>query len=131
LAASLVAGIKEFRKNVSPDFLFIEPSEMVVTSEMRNVIRMGLRDTKYAIGPFITLVPGTAFQNLWQERRPLLLGQMAGAGLVALSKSDLLSAGQMAEIMDILKDYGNSIIPLSSQTGSGIEEVVKTIAGVL
>ena len=71
LATSLVSEIKKFRRDIDPDFLFIEPSEIVVTREMRIVSSMGLRDVKYATGPFITLVDGPAFEVSWEERRPL------------------------------------------------------------
>jgi G3E family GTPase len=128
LAAGLVASIKDFRRNMRPDFLFIEPSEMVVTSEMRSVTSMARRDMTYDIGPFITLVDGPAFPTLWQERRPLLLGQLTGADLVVVSKADLMDAGRMAEIINTLKAHCYDIIQLSARSGSGIEEVVKTIA---
>jgi G3E family GTPase len=114
---------------MNPDFLFIEPSEMVVAAEMRNATSMGRRDVTYDIGPFITLVDGPAFPSLWQERRTLLLGQVAGADLVAVSKSDLMDAGRIEEIIHTLTAHWNGIIQLSARSGLGIEEVVKTIAG--
>ncbi len=129
MAASLVASIKDFRRNMSPDFLFIEPSEMGVASEMRNATSMGRRDVTYDIGPFITLVDGPAFPSFWQERRTLLLGQVAGADLVAVNKSDLMDAGRIENIIHTLAAHRNGIIQLSAHSGLGIEEVVKTIAG--
>jgi G3E family GTPase len=131
LAASLVAGIKDFRRNHSPDYLFIEPSELVVTAEMRNVVRMGLRDIIYEVGPYITLINGLDFQALWRERRPLLLGQINLADIVALSQADLLNSEQVAEILDILKPHCDDAILLSSRSGAGIEEMLKTVEGVL
>ncbi len=128
LAASLVASIKDFRRNMTPDFLFIEPSELVVTSEIRNVTSMAHRDVAYDIGPFITLVAGPDFPTLWQERRPLLLGQLAGADLVAVSKSDLMDAGRVAEINHTLGPHCGYLIQLSARSGLGIEEVMKTFA---
>jgi G3E family GTPase len=128
LAASLVASLKDFRRNMGPDFLFIEPSELVVTSEMRDVTSMGRRDVTYDIGPFITLVDGPAFPTLWQERRPLLLGQLAGADMVAISKSDLVDAGRLEEIYQSLKGYCRDLIQLSTRSGAGLEEVLKTFA---
>ena len=131
LAAGLVASLKEFHRKVRPDFLFIEPSELVATSEMRNVTSMARRDVTYDIGPFITLVEGPAFLTLWQERRPLLLGQLAGADLVAVSKSDLMDADGIEEIINTLtlEAHCNGISQLSARSGLGIEEVVKIIAG--
>ena len=129
MAASLVACVKEFKRQSSPDFLFIEPSEMVPTLEMRDLTLLGRRNMAYDLGPFITLVEGSAFQTLWQERQPLLLAQMAGADLVAVSKSDLIDAGRMAEIVDILQAHTHGILQLSTRSGLGLKEVVKAIAG--
>ncbi len=129
LAASLVAGIKEFRRNISPDYLFVEPSELVVTAEMRSVIKMGLRDIAFTIGPFITLVDGVNFGMLWEERRPLLLGQITGADLVALTKTDSLPlTAQAAEMVALLQAYCPQVLLLSSRTGLGVKEVMQVIA---
>lgn len=129
LAASLVAGIKEFRRSISPDYLFVEPSELVVTAEMRNVIRMGLRDIAFTIGPYITLIDGVNFGMLWEERRPLLLGQITGADLVALTKTDSLPlTAQAAEMVALLQAYCPQVLLLSSRTGLGVKEVMQVIA---
>ena len=113
---------------MGPDYLFIEPSGLVVTSEMRNVTAMGRRDVKYDIGPFITLVAGPDFPTLWQERQPLLLGQLTGADLVAISKSDLMDADRIAEINHTLNGHCRDLIQLSARSGSGIKEVLQTFA---
>ena len=129
LATSLVSEVKKIRRTLNPDFLFIEPSELVVSEEMRAATRMALRDISYSSGPLITLVDGPGFQDLWRDRQPLLLGQLAGADLVALSKSDLLSPGRMEAIMDTLKGYCRGILRLSVNSGSGLGELVKAIEG--
>jgi len=100
---------------------------MVVTREMRNVTAMGRRDVTYEIGPFITLVDGPGFQTLWQERQPLLRGQIAGADLVAVSRADLISAAGVEEIVDTLTGYCNGVLRLSARSGSGMEEVMEII----
>jgi G3E family GTPase len=127
LAASLVASIKEFRQRFSPDFLFIEPSELVVTSEMRAVTAMALRDIRYEIGPFIILVNGPGFGALWQARQPLLLRQVAGADLVAVSKADLLGPARLEEIATALQSHCDGVLLLSARTGSGMKEVMDII----
>lgn len=113
LATSLVSEIKKFRRDIDPDFLFIEPSEMVLTSEMRNATSMGLRDVKYAVGPFITLVDGPAFEVSWEERRPLILGQVEGADAVAVSRSDLLDTGRVQEIIEVLREHTRNVFQMS------------------
>ncbi len=127
LATSLVTEIKNFRRKVDPDFLFIEPSEIVLTREMRNVSSMGLRDVKYAVGPFITLVDGPAFEVAWEERRPLIIGQVEGADAVAVSRSDLVEPAQVQEIMGVLRDFTDNVLQLSVIENTGIGEVMELL----
>ena len=117
LATSLVARIKEIKRTVNPDYLFIEPSEMVLTQEMLDATRMGLRDVSYEIGPFITLIDGPAFTQVWEERRPLLLGQIHKADLVAISRADLVPRMNKEDI-GALDGVVNSILRLSARKGT-------------
>jgi G3E family GTPase len=127
LAASLVARIKEIKRTVNPDYLFVEPSEMVLTQEMLDATRMGMRDVSYEIGPFITLIDGPAFAQVWEERQPLLLGQIHKADLVAVSRADLLPPENLRKIIASLNGYREDIFPLSIRTGLGLEEVIHKI----
>ena len=127
LASSLVSLKKELKKNYDPDLLFIEPSEAVVTQELRNVSAMGLRDIQYDIGPFITLVDGPDFDFLWAERNPLLVGQIDDADVVAVSRIDLIQPEQLTEIKNTLLEYRNPVLDLSVAQGIGLEEVIKKL----
>lgn len=124
LATSLVSEIKKFRRDIDPDFLFVEPSEMVLTHEMRDVTSMGLRDVKYAVGPFITLVDGPAFEVSWEERRPLILGQVEGADIVAVTRSDLLDTGRVQEIIEVLREYTGNVFQMSVTGNAGLWKVM-------
>jgi len=128
LATSLVARIKEIKRTVNPDYLFIEPSEMVLTQEMLDATRMGLRDVSYVIGPFITLIDGPDFTQVWEERRPLILGQIHKADLVAVSRSDLLSGEEYSKVINSLGSVSNSILELSVNEGRGVEEVIQSLS---
>jgi G3E family GTPase len=127
LAASLVARIKEIKRTVNPEYLFVEPSEMVLTQEMLDATRMGMRDVSYEIGPFITLIDGPAFAQVWEERQPLLLGQIHKADLVAISRADLLPPENLRKIIASLNGYREHVFPLSIRTGLGLEEVIQKI----
>jgi G3E family GTPase len=129
LASSLVDLKKELKRNHNPDFLFIEPSEMVVTQELRDVTAMGLRDIRYNIGPFITLVDGPLFEFLWSERRTLLLGQVKNADLVAVSRADSIDAGELNNIRQALAGCCSDVTVLSIRSGDGLAEVVKRVCG--
>ncbi len=123
----MATRIKGIRRALEPDFLFIEPSEMVVTGEIRNVLAMGLRDVTYEIGPYITLVDGPTFNFSWEERRALVLGQITDADLVAVSRADLIASGSLEEIGKILNEYRKGVLGLSTPLGLGVKEVVKMV----
>lgn len=127
LASSLVDLKKKLKRDIDPDLLFIEPSEMVVTRELRDVTAMGLRDIRYETGPFITLVDGPLFGFLWSERRTLLLGQVKDADLVAVSRADLIAADELATVKDSLKDYCDPLMILSARNGANVEKVAHLI----
>jgi G3E family GTPase len=127
LASSLVGLKKKLKREVDPDLLFIEPSEMVVTRELRDVTAMGLRDMHYEAGPFITLVDGPLFGFLWSERRTLLLGQVNDADLVAVSRADLIEAGELETIRKSLDDYCGPPLALSIHNGGSLEVVAQLI----
>jgi G3E family GTPase len=129
LAARLVALQKELKRKHNPDFLFIEPSEMVVTQELRDVMAMGRRDITYEIGPLITLVNGPEFDSQWQNRSFLMIGQMKDADLVLLSRSDLMDACGIHALEQKLMDYVRSLLPLSVPCNRGVKEVVMAVLG--
>jgi G3E family GTPase len=127
LAASLVQLKKKLKRTINPDYLFLEPSEMIVTKELRNVTKMGLRDIQYDIGPFITLIDGPSFSFNWEERPKLLLGQMQDADRVALSRTDMIDSKQIEHIRKILDVAGNNLLLLNKQNSSSINELAQQI----
>ena len=123
--------IKAFKRGLDPDFLFIEPYELVVTKEIRTAASMALRDVRYELGPFITLVDGPTFEFSWQERRRLILNHVEGADLVAISRTDLLETEQVEKIRNALKDHvcNNHLLGLSVSLNQGVKEVIAKILG--
>lgn len=115
------------KRSVNPDFLFLEPSERIVTSELRDVVKMGLRDIKYDTGPFITLIDAPSFSFQWAERPKLLLGQIDGADRIALSRTDMIDAGEIDHIGETLDLAGQNLLLLSRQNSSSIEELAQHI----
>jgi len=124
-----VALKKELKRNHNPDFLFIEPSEMVVTQELKNVMAMGLRDISYEIGPLITLVNGPEFDSQWLDRSFLMIGQMKDADLVALTRSDLMDTHRIRELEQRVSAYASFLLPLSVPCNVGVREVVAAVMG--
>ena len=80
----------------------------------------------YDPGPFITLVDGTAFEMLW--RNPALTNCSDDrADLVAISKADLLTPGQMTDIVTNLQAHNPNVRPLSTNNHLGLKEVLTAI----
>lgn len=129
LAARLVALKKKLKRNHNPDILFVEPSEMVVTQELKNVLAMGRRDISYEIGPLITLVNGPDFDALWQDRSFLMIGQIKDADLVALTRSDLMDAKRIRELEKRLMPHSSSLLPMSVPGNVGVDEVLTAVLG--
>ncbi len=125
--ASFAILIKSFCRETKPDFLFIEPSSMVTTQELNAAAASGLRDCSYDIGPFITLVDGPEFEATWADRQKLLLAQIAGADLAAISRADMLEKPQRDRIREILKGNSEKIIELSTLQELGTEFIVDAI----
>ena len=98
-----------------------------MTFEMRNVSAMGLRDVKYTSGPFITLVDGPEFDDLWEKRRPLILGQLADADMVAVSRCDLIDAAEARRIKTVLQEHTERMVLLSAAESRGVAEVMQML----
>lgn len=127
LATSLVDLIKKIKREHNPELLFVEPSEMVVTQELQNVAAMGLRDTRYQVGPLITLVDAARFSFMWAERQPLILGQINGADLVALSRTDRRDDFSVDEISQVLHPHCNGIYLLSVHDTDSLKKIMKNV----
>lgn len=120
---------KKLKKDVDPDFLFLEPSELIVNRELKNVVKMGLRDIRYDVGPTITLIDAPSFNFNWQERPKLLLGQIEGAGVVALSRTDLVDESAISLIQQTLSLPGECLV-LSKNASSSIDELATLVLSV-
>jgi G3E family GTPase len=127
LAASLVDLIKKIKRKHQPEFMFIEPSEMVVTQELQNVTAMGHRDIRYQIGPLITLVDAVRFASIWAERQQLVLGQIKGADVVALSRVDQLTDISPDAVCQILRPHCNGLYLLSIQDPERLEKIAESV----
>ena len=122
-----MAKIKELYRAGQPDLLVLEPSEMVVSREIRDVAAMGQRDIRYQVGPLITLLDAETFDFNWQERQALLTGQMRGADLVLLSRSDLVEESKLERIAEVLSAQDIKASPLSTVANRGLYLVLETI----
>ena len=127
LATSLVDLIKKIKRSHDPEFLFVEPSEMVVTQELQNVAAMAHRDIRYQVGPLFTLVDAPRFPFIWAERQQLIIGQISGADVVALSRTDKLEDSSPDEIRNVLRPYRNGIDLLSVHDSDSLEKMLMNV----
>jgi G3E family GTPase len=123
MASSFTARLKQIIRNNNLDYLFVEPSGMVLTHELRSVSVMGKRDVSYDIGGFITLIDGPSFESTWRERKDLLIGQIKDADLVMLSRSDLLKEAEMTGIRRVLSGHTENLSLLSTRQSIGVDQV--------
>jgi len=100
---------------------------MIVTRELRDVVKMGLRDIDYDIGPFVTLIDGPSFSFQWEERSKLLLGQVENADRVAISRTDKIESSEIEQIRGIIKIPDNKLLLLRRDNSSATEELVEQI----
>lgn len=100
---------------------------MIVTQELRTVTNMGLRDISYDIGPFITLIDGPSFSFNWEERPKLLLGQINDADRIVLSRTDLIDAREIDQILVTLNMVQDSLLLLNREDSSSINELAQEI----
>lgn len=119
--------MKHIKREHDPDYLFIEPSELVTTSELRDVIAMGLRDIAFHPGPLITLVDGPNFDFLWAERQRLIRDQVANADVIAVSRLDCIDTDTFEKIQTTLKPYGQDLRGMSTHNNTGIKSIWDTI----
>jgi G3E family GTPase len=123
--------IKQIKREYEPDLLFIEPSEMVVTSEMRQVIAMAKRDIAFDGGPLITLIDGPNCSSLWEERQRLIIGQITDADVIAVSRSDRIDSSDVEAIHARLSPYSQNVCSISTIEDSGVKPIWDVISGAV
>ena len=126
LAGTLTNMIKDIRRTFNPDYLFIEPSELVLTNEILTALAMGQRDVAYELGPVFALIDAPEFDYLWQERKQTLINYMSGCHGVAITRVDLVDPQKLEHIRETLSNevqVDNAFI-VSIPDDQGIEKVM-------
>ena len=99
---------------------------MIVTRELRDVVKMGLRDMRYEIGPLITLIDVSYFDFQWEERSRLLTGQIEDADIVDISRTDLIDNKRLEQICTQLEITDQPLL-LGKHHSSSIDLLVKEL----
>jgi G3E family GTPase len=130
LAGSLTNMIKDIRRTVNPDYLFIEPFELVVTAEILTALAMGKRDVNYEVGPVFALIDAPEFDFLWRERKQTLLNYISGCHGVAITRVDLVDKQKLKMIREALKNetQRDDVLLVSVPDNEGIDKVMAGFA---
>lgn len=126
LAGSLTTMIKSIKRTVNPDYLFIEPFELVVTKEILTALAMGQRDVVYEVGPVFALIDAPEFDYLWQERKQTLINYISGCQRVAITRVDLVNPQKLEQIRETLRKgvQVDGALSVSIPENQGIEKVM-------
>jgi G3E family GTPase len=126
LAGSLTNMIKDIKRTVDPDYLFIEPFELVVTKEILTALAMGQRDVVYEVGPVFALMDAPEFDYLWQERKQTLINYISGCHRVAITRVDLVDQQKLEQIRETLRNeaQADNALAVSIPDDQGIEKVI-------
>jgi len=118
--------IKDIKRTVDPDYLFIEPFELVVTKEILPVLAMGQRDVAYEVGPVFALIDAPEFDYLWQERKQTLVNHISACHSVALTRVDSVDEARLQHIKETLtkETQRNDFFLVSIPDDKGIEKVM-------
>ncbi len=126
MAGSLTNMIKNIKRTVNPDYLFIEPFELVVTKEILTALAMGQRDVNYDIGPVFALIDASDFDFLWQERKQTIINHVTGSRKVAITRADLVDKQKLKLIREAVENEMqiNDIFAVSIPESVGIEKLM-------
>jgi len=126
LAGSLTNMIKGIKRTVDPDYLFIEPFELVVTTEILTALAMGQRDVEYEVGPVFALIDAPEFDFLWRERKQTLLNHITRSHRIAITRVDMVDKEKLKSIRETLKDESGreDVLLVSIPDNKGIEKVM-------
>jgi len=103
---------------------------MIVTKELQDVLKMGLRDIRYEIGPLITLIDGPTFSFQWEERPKLIHGQIQNADIIVLSRVDRIDAVTVEQIRSKLNLSKESLLLLDQKNDSIIAALAQQILSI-
>ena len=130
MAGSLTNMIKDIKRTLNPDYLFIEPFELVVTAEILTALAMGQRDVDYEVGPVFALIDAPEFDYLWRERKQTLLNYISGCHKVAVTRVDLVDKRKLKLIRETLRNETrrDDFLPVSIPENEGIEKMMAEIS---
>ena len=122
--------IKDIKRTFTPDYLFIEPFELVLTKEILAALAMGQRDVDYEVGPVFALIDAPEFDFLWRERKQTLINYVSGCSKVIITRVDLVDKQKLKLIRETLRNetQRDDFLPVSIPESEGIGKLMADIS---
>jgi len=132
VAGSMLNTLEKLAHSVNPDIIIIEPTGMAVPNSIRQtVLMLSAKRIDLAIGPTVVLFDTTRFEKLltYETLKRLITTQLTDADIIALSKTDSVSAEAAGRAADAVRQINPKaeIIRLSTRTGEGLERLVGAV----
>lgn len=127
LAEVLESSLKNIKKDIDPDIIFIEPSGLAQPHRVKEVVKKAMiRSEEIYI---ISIVDVQRFEGLVKKREALFKQQMSSADLILINMCDLATPAEMEATTEWLRTECPSkpVIPISTKTGENLDKVYEMI----
>jgi len=120
-----------------PDVLLVEPTGVAVPRRVKDVAKMGGRDTYVEVGPALVLFDSTRPEELMDEELMGLLvkTQLRDADIVVISKVDMVDQARIEECKQMIieaipKLRKARFIEVSAIEGTGVNELIDAVGAI-
>jgi G3E family GTPase len=131
VAGNLLKTLDVLAGGLKPDFIFVEPTGMAVPHSIRENVSYGAAKANITIGPTIVLFDATRREKLltYDTLKRLIATQLSDADIIALSKVDLVSEGDIERSREAVRQINPKarVVQLSTRTGEGIADLLRAI----
>ena len=129
MGANLLVTLHKLETALDPDYVILEPSGVAGPQTIRQVIDGydgNIESVRLAV-----LFDVERYRAISHVARPLVMGSIAAADVLAVSKVDLVDREQVVDLADQLHQQRSdvSIVALSSKTGEGENRLVELLTG--
>jgi G3E family GTPase len=133
VVGSMMTTLDNLAKSVRPDIVIIEPTGIAVPDSIRQTVQMASRKSPMEVGHTIVLFDTSRAEMLmtYDTLKRLVATQVRDATIVALSKSDLVAAGEIECSVEAVRAINKAaeILPISTVSGAGVSLLAERIRG--
>ena len=127
LAADLVTTLNQLQETFAPDAVFLEPSGMAVPSNILDTVDKYCKVVEEVL--VVSIVDAERYGILLEAGMPLVIKQIEPAQVVVVSKIDLISEDELADIMSKVRKVnpGADIFKISVPVGTNLDTLTERI----